>query len=188
MREKVLEKINGSVFTISAPSYRLGDAPQVCRSHILAVLIVFSRRVVDEKKTKRAKLSIARGNFNCLLIINRRPVNHTTRATRTNLSPSLFLPWVEGKEGLLSRNRQTRRRDKDTTRDAHTREARSRLARPARRDLRPLRQRHLLHTDAAPAAAGRPPAQRSPSSLALTCLQLARNRPSVKVAFFLDDF
>lgn len=63
-----------------------------------------------------------------------------------NLSLSLSLSGC-------SRNRQTRRRDEDAARDAHTREARSRLARPARRDLRPLRQRHLLHTDAAPAAA-----------------------------------
>lgn len=119
-------------------------------------------------------------------LINRRPVSHRA-STRTNLS--FFLAGVArdgGGEGDRSRNRETRRRDKDTTRDAHTREARSRLARPARRDLRPLRQRHLLHTDAAPAA-GRPPAQRSPSSsLALTCLQRAK-LAGYKNGPFLDD-
>jgi len=62
------------------------------------------------------------------------------------------------------------REQHDTTerasRDAHTREARNRLARLARRDLRPLRQRHLLHTDAAPAVAR--PHRRSPD-IALPC-------------------
>lgn len=62
-----------------------------------------------------------------------------------------------------------RRHVKNAARDAHTREARNRLARLARRDLRPLRQRHLLRTDAAPAAARprkNPPRCIAPSSCA----------------------
>lgn len=98
VKRSVLDKIwvKSSVFTISAPSYRDSETLPRCAAHILAVLIVFSRCVVEEKKKKRAKLSIARCNFNCLLIINRRPVYHTARATRTN--PSLFLSQVEGRK------------------------------------------------------------------------------------------
>lgn len=69
----------------------------------------------------------------------------------------------------VARSRWMLRHVKNVTRDAHTREARNRLARLARRDLRPLRQRHLLRTDAAPAAARprkNPPRCIAPSSCA----------------------
>lgn len=57
MREKLLEKIkiNGSVFTISAPSYRLGDAPPgVPLSHPRYPHRLQPARRRREKKTRNA--------------------------------------------------------------------------------------------------------------------------------------
>jgi len=84
------------------------------------------------------------------------------RATGIDSSPIRRNERLSFARGLLSLFLEPRwtprtiRHDESASRDAHTREARNRLARLARRDLRPLRQRHLLHTDAAPAVA-RPP-------------------------------
>lgn len=109
-----------TIFTISASSYRGSETLQVRRrSHILTVLIVFSRRLLEVKKKKRANLSIARYNFN--LLFNKSPNITPREYSHESLSSSRGWRerWRGRRGGLLSKSPDATARQRHHTRCAH---------------------------------------------------------------------